>query len=51
MVMGSKQPLTEMSTRILPARKTDNLATVSVCIENVGASTSHKPLGLHDLLN
>jgi hypothetical protein len=49
--LGSTQPLTEMSIRNLPggkgrpARKADNL-----CLENVGASTSHNPMGLHGLL-
>jgi hypothetical protein len=48
MALGSTQPLTEMSTRNLPggkgrpARKADNLSR-----ENVGASTSHNPVG-HD---
>jgi hypothetical protein len=47
------QPQTEMSTRNLPgvkgrsARKADNL---TACLENVGASTSDKPMGLHGLL-
>jgi hypothetical protein len=53
MALGSTQPLTEMSTRNLPgggqrrpARKADN----RLSIENVGASTSHNPMGLHVLL-
>jgi hypothetical protein len=51
--LSSIQPLTEMSTRNLPAgkrwpgRKADNLTD---CLGNVGASTSHNPLGLHVLL-
>jgi hypothetical protein len=49
MVLGSTQPLTEMSTRNLlenkgrPARKADGL-------ENVEASNSHNPMSLHGLL-
>jgi hypothetical protein len=55
MSLGSTQPLTEMSTRNLlggkgrQARKADNLAAICES-ENVGASTSHKPMGLHGLL-
>jgi hypothetical protein len=57
MALGSTQPLTEMSTRNLPrgkgrpAHKADNLT--SICepiVKNVGASTSHNPIGLHGLL-
>jgi hypothetical protein len=54
MAFWSPQPLTEMSTRnlagckFLPARKADNLT--AICLENVGASTPHNPLGLHGLL-
>jgi hypothetical protein len=56
MVLGSIQPLKEMSTRNLcggkkrPARRADNLAS-SVCrmSENVGASTSRNSKGLHGL--
>jgi hypothetical protein len=52
MALGSTQPLTEMSTRILRAGKADNLtASVSrLSGQNVGASTSHNPMGLHSLL-
>jgi hypothetical protein len=58
MVLGSTQPLTEMSTRNLrggklrPKRKADNLAAIfrADCLENVGASTSHNPMGLHGML-
>jgi hypothetical protein len=52
MSLGSTQPLTEMSTRNFPggkgrpARKFDNLT--AIC--EAGASTSHNPMGLHDLL-
>jgi hypothetical protein len=51
--LGSSQPLTEMSTRNLPrgtgwpARMTDNLTAIR---ENVAASTSHNPMGLHGML-
>jgi hypothetical protein len=59
MAMGPIQPLTEMSTRNLPgagegrrpARKADNLTAIcEPTVENVGASTSHNPMGLHGLL-
>jgi hypothetical protein len=56
MALESTQPLTEMSTRNLPggkkrpARRADNLPpSVSRMSENVGASTSHNPMGLHGL--
>jgi hypothetical protein len=54
MPLGSTHPLTEMSTRCLPggkgrlARKADNVA--AICLENVGALSSHNPMGLHGLL-
>jgi hypothetical protein len=57
MALGSTQPLTQISTRNLPvgkrqlARMVDNL--IAICElsgENVGASTSHNPMGLHGLL-
>jgi hypothetical protein len=53
MALGSTQSLTKMSTRNLrggkkrPARRTDNMSRMS---ENVGASTSRNPKGLHGLL-
>jgi hypothetical protein len=57
MALGSTQPLTEMSTRNfpgskrLPARNADKLRYLCAdCLENVGASTSHNPMGLHGLL-
>jgi hypothetical protein len=56
MVLGSTQPLTEMSTRKVPGgkewpvRKADYLTVVNR-LENVGASTSHNPMGLHGLLH
>jgi hypothetical protein len=56
MALGSTQPLTEMSTRNLPggkkrpARRTHNLAAIyETMSENVGASTSRSPKGLHGL--
>jgi hypothetical protein len=56
MVLGSTQPLTEMSTRNLPggkkrpARRADNLAAIyEPMSKNVGASTSRNPKGLHGL--
>jgi hypothetical protein len=55
MALGSTQPLTEMSTRNIPwgegrpAREDDNLTAFSepTVYKNVGASTSHSPMGLH----
>jgi hypothetical protein len=55
MALGSTQPLTEKSTRNIPggegrpARKADNLTAVyePIVYKNVGASTSHNPMGLH----
>jgi hypothetical protein len=53
MALRPTQPLTEMSTRNLPGgkgpvRKADNLTTD--CVEMVGASMSHNPMGLHGVL-
>jgi hypothetical protein len=54
MALESTQPLTEMSTRNIPwgkgqpARKADTLTVI--CVENVTASTSPIPMGLHGLL-
>jgi hypothetical protein len=57
MALGSTHPLTEMSTRSLPGGKGGRLVrlttlqpSVSHFVENVGASTSHNPMGLHGLL-
>jgi hypothetical protein len=58
MAPGSTQPLTEMSTRNIPggegrpAHKADNLTAICELIvyKNVGASTSHSPMGLHSPL-
>jgi hypothetical protein len=58
MALGSTQPLTEMSTRNFPGGKsgrqvrlTTSPPSVSrLSRENVGASTSHNPTGLHGLL-
>jgi hypothetical protein len=55
MALGLTQPLTEMSTRNSPggegqlARKADNLTAICepIVYKNVGASTSHSPMGLH----
>jgi hypothetical protein len=59
MALGSTQPLTEMSTRNLPGGKkkksgrrvglTTLPPSVSRMSENVGASTSRNPKGLHGL--
>jgi hypothetical protein len=54
MALGSTKPLKNMSNRNFPGakgrttRKTDSLT--AICLENMEASTSHKPIGLHDLL-
>jgi hypothetical protein len=57
MVLGSTQPLTEMSTRNLPVGKGGRRVRLTLppsvsrlSRENVGASTSHNPMGLHYLL-
>jgi hypothetical protein len=58
LALQSIQHLTEMSTRNIPggkerqARKTDNLTAICepMSRENVGASMSHNPMGLHVLL-
>jgi hypothetical protein len=63
MALGSSQPRTEMSTRILlggkggggkggrRVRLTNLPPSVSRLFrQNVGASTSHNPMGLHGLL-
>jgi hypothetical protein len=56
MALGSTQPLTEISTRNLPGGKGRPALTTSppsmsrLSRENVGASTSHNPMGLHGLL-
>jgi hypothetical protein len=55
MDLGSTQPLTETSTRNLPRckRKSARRAYRHLCVnclENVGASTSDNPMGLHGLL-
>jgi hypothetical protein len=59
MALGSTQPLTEMSTRKIPGgvkrgrriRLTQPYChLIADCLEDVGASTSHTPMGLHGLL-
>jgi hypothetical protein len=58
MALRSTQPLTIMSTRNFPGRKgqptckADKFTTLSepIFLENLGASTSHNPMGLHGLL-
>jgi hypothetical protein len=55
MALGSTQSLTEMSTRNIPwgerrpANKADNLTAICepIVYKNVGASTSHRPMGVH----
>jgi hypothetical protein len=56
MALGSNQPLIEMSTRNLPGGKNGRrlgLTTLPLSMsrmsENVGASTSRNPKGLHSL--
>jgi hypothetical protein len=52
MTLGSTQPLTEMSTTNLPVGGDwqPYRHLWDDCLENVGASTSHNPIGLHGLL-
>jgi hypothetical protein len=58
MALGSTQPLTEMSIRNVSGgvkvgrcvRPTTSPPSVIDCLEDVGASTSHNPVGLHGLL-
>jgi hypothetical protein len=58
MALGLTQPLTEMSTRNLPWGKGGQhvgLTTLPPSVsrlsrQNVGASTSHNPMGFHGLL-
>jgi hypothetical protein len=52
MTLGSTQPLTEMSTRNLPACKSDNPTAICEpdCLENVGISMSRNPIDLQGLL-
>jgi hypothetical protein len=58
MALGSTQPLTEMSTMNLPGgkerpgSKADKATTTCEAIsrENLWASTSHNPIGLHGML-
>jgi hypothetical protein len=55
MALGLIQPLTEMGARNIPggkkcpSRRADNITAVSRMSENVGASTSRNPKGLHGL--
>jgi hypothetical protein len=58
MALESTQPVRDISTRNLPGSewppvlKADNLTAIcdADCLENVCASTSRNPMGLHDLL-
>jgi hypothetical protein len=54
MAVGSTQPVSEMGTRNLPGGKKGGrrmrLRTSTLCLENVGAPTSHNAMGLHGLL-
>jgi hypothetical protein len=59
MALCSTQPLTEMSTRNIPGMffgvKGGRVIGLTLppstdCLENVGATTSHNLMGLHDLL-
>jgi hypothetical protein len=44
MASGFTQPLTEISTRRHSKQRSAD------CLDNMGAPTSHKPVGLHGLL-
>jgi hypothetical protein len=54
MALGLTQPLIETSTRNLPegkgqpVRRADNLT--ADCLDSVGSSTPHNPIGLNGLL-
>jgi hypothetical protein len=54
MALGFTQPLTETSTinlpggKAQPACKGDNLT--AICLDKVGSSMSHNPIGLQGLL-
>jgi hypothetical protein len=54
MTLGSTQPLAEMSTWNLLGEKVKGARRVRLtqidCLENVEASTSDNPMGLHGLL-
>jgi hypothetical protein len=57
MALGSTQSLTEMCIRIFlgvkggrRVRLTTSPQSVTDCVENMEASTSHNPVGLHCLL-
>jgi hypothetical protein len=54
MALGSTQPPTEMSTRNIPGRPARKSWQPyrhlwADCLEDVGTSTSHNPMGLHGL--
>jgi hypothetical protein len=51
MALGFNEPLTEICLsggKAWPERKVDNLW--GDCLENVGSSISHNPIGLYSLL-
>jgi hypothetical protein len=40
-----------LGSKVLSVREADNLiAMVADCLDSVGSSTSHNPIGLHELL-
>jgi hypothetical protein len=39
-----------LGSRARPVRTTDNLTAIADCLDNVGFSTFHNPIGLHGLL-
>jgi hypothetical protein len=57
MTLGSTQPLTGISTTLFlghkerPEHKAHNFIAIffANCLENIGASTSHNPMGIHGL--
>jgi hypothetical protein len=56
MALGITEPLTEMSTRNIPGGRArpahkDDLTIISAdCLESVGSTPSHNPIGLNGLL-
>jgi hypothetical protein len=45
-----KQAKMFLGSKARPVREAYNLTAISDCLDNVGSSTSHNPIGLHCLL-